>query len=338
MAELTMAIAMSHGPMVVSEVPTWHKIAELDRDSTLLRDTTGRPVTFQQLEEATGNQYADLATEERWLDQREQVKASLARLKQEVASAGIDLFLVIGDDQYELFNDDNMPSLAVYHGAELEFTPTGHRGRYGAKVGGLDDVHRGYGVDKRNRWPGHEGFAVHLIGSLIERHFDVAVVKDPKDPSGLGHAFGIVEIQLMETPGDTALVPLILNSYWPPNQLTPARCWEVGLALRAAIESYPEDLRVAVVASGGLSHFVTDEDLDMKTLEPLRAGDGKALVDLPPQLLNSGNSEVRNWIALAACSEDLPLAWDEYIPVYRTACGTGCGMAFARWGAIPEAA
>jgi len=49
---------MSHGPMVVSEVPTWFKIAEMDHDSKLLVDTTGEPVTFQELEAANGNRYA----------------------------------------------------------------------------------------------------------------------------------------------------------------------------------------------------------------------------------------------------------------------------------------
>jgi len=336
-----MGVAMSHGPMVVAEVPTWFKIAQLDRKSTLLRDTAGKPVTYEELEKATGNRYAEHATEEHFLSQREQVKASVQRLKQEVVAAEIDVFVVIGDDQYELFDYDNTPALAVYSGAELEFTqkehtPAGRRGRLGEEVGGLDDVRRGYGVDQRHRWPGHQPLALHMIGGLLERHFDVTAVTSAPEPNGLGHAFGVVEVQLMKTPGATPLVPLIVNTYWPPNQVTPARCWDLGIALREVIDSYPEDLRVAVVASGGLSHFVTDEDLDMKTLEPLRAGNPKGLLDLPIHLLNSGNSEVRNWIALAACCEDMSLAWDEYIPVYRTPSGTGCGMAFARWGAIPD--
>ena len=82
---------------------------------------------------------------------------------------------------------------------------------------------------------------------------------EPTAPSGLGHAFGVVECQLMDKPGTIPLVPIVVNTYWPPNQMPPARCWALGKALREAIESYPQDLKVAVVASGGLSHFVTDE-------------------------------------------------------------------------------
>ncbi len=336
MAELTMGIGMSHGPMVVSEVPTWLKIAELDHDSTLLVDTTGQSVTYEELEQATGNRYAEYAAPERLQSQREQVTASLARLKEDVAAAEIDLFVVIGDDQFELFDFDNTPMLAVYYGAELESCTEGRRGRYGAKVGGLDDVHLGYGMDKRHRWPGHEPFALHMIDSLLERHFDVAAIKGITDATrgGIGHAYGVVEVQLMGE-RKIPLVPVFVNTYWPPNQMLPARCYELGVAIRELIASYPEDLRVAVVASGGLSHFVTDEDLDMQTLRALRSGDPKALLELPIHLLNSGNSEIRNWMTLATACEGMKLAWDEYVPVYRTGAGTGCGMAFARWGDLP---
>jgi hypothetical protein len=337
-AELVMGIAMSHGPMVVSEVPTWLKIAEMDQYSTLLVDTSGTPVTFDELRKASGERYAEYATEERFRTQRELVTSSIERLRNEVKQAEIDLIVVIGDDQWELFGDDYVPALAVYTGEMLEFTTAGKRGRYGARVGGLDDVHAGYGMDARNRWPGHQAFALHAISGLIERGFDPATINEPSAPSGLGHAFGVVECQLMQTPGALPLVPIVVNTYWPPNQMPPARCWDLGTALREVIDSFPEDLKVAMVASGGLSHFVTDEKLDMQTLEPLRAGNPRGLLDLPVHLLNSGNSEIRNWISLAACCEDLSFAWDEYTPVYRTASGTGCGMAFARWGDVPQAA
>lgn len=337
MAKLTLGVAMSHGPMVVSEVPTWFKIAAMDRESKLLVDTTGKPVTFQELESANGNRYAEQATEANLLGQRQQVKDALARLRQDVAAAEIDLFIVIGDDQHELFDEDNMPAIAIHYGEVLEATPAGRRGRYGAMVGGLEDVHVGYGLEKRNRWPGHQDFALHAISELLEDGFDISAVKEPVEPAGVGHSYGVVECQLMEHQGAAPLVPIIVNTYWPPNQPPPKRCWELGKALRRVIESYPEDLNVAIVASGGLSHFVTDEDLDVRrTLTPLREGNPRGLLEIPAHLLNSGNSEIRNWITVAACCEDLAYAWDVYLPVYRTAAGTGCGIGFARWGDVPD--
>ncbi|HLH66077.1 MAG TPA: hypothetical protein VKV27_10265 [Solirubrobacteraceae bacterium] len=299
----------------------------------MLRDTrTGEPITFAQLQEAAGNRYAEQARLEHLRRQHEQVLAALARLKRELAEAKVDAVVVVGDDQFELFEYDNMPALAVFYGSELVTCTRGRRGRYGARVGGLADVHRGYGMDRHHRWPGEERLGLALIEGLIARGFDVSAAREISDPerAGIGHAFGVVAVQLMDEP-KLPLVPVFINTYWPPNQLPPGRCYELGLALREAIDAYPQPLRIALVASGGLSHFVTDEELDRRTLTALRAGDREALCGLPAHLLNSGNSEVRNWITVAAACRDMQIEWHEYIPVYRTAAGTGCGLAFARW-------
>jgi hypothetical protein len=333
--ELAIGIGMSHGPMVMCEAATWLRIAELDHRSTLLIDTNGKPVTFEELAQANGERYATQAALEELERQSALVKRSLTRLRREFAQAAPDVVVVVGDDQLELFDQDTMPALAVYYGEELVSCTRTRRGRYGAQIrGGLEDVNQGYGMDRHHRWPGHQAFALHLISSLVERHFDVTAVRSIEDPErgGIGHAFGVVETQLIGD-GAVPLVPLLVNTYWRPNQLPPARCYELGLALREAIDAYPDEVRVGLIASGGLSHFVTDEELDRRTLEALRAGDAQALCGLPPHLLNSGNSEVRNWIVVAAACREMRLAWDDYIPVYRTPAGTGCGLAFARWAA-----
>jgi len=90
---------------------------------------------------------------------------------------------------------------------------------------------------------------------------------------------------------------------------------------------------VVVVASGGLSHFTTDEQLDRRVLSACRVHDESALRGLDQAKLNGGSSEIRNWVATAAACRDLPYSWDEYVPVYRTPAGTGIGLAFALWGA-----
>jgi hypothetical protein len=241
----------------------------------------------------------------------------------------------------------------VFYGAELVSCTRTRRGRYGARIqGGLEDVNQGYGMERQRRWPGHEPLARHLLATLIECHFDVSAVSGVTDPERgeIGHAFGVVETQLMPAPA-LPLVPVFVNTYWPPNQLAPARCYEVGRALREAIDSYPENLRVALVASGGLSHFVTDEELDRRTLEALRAGEGEALCGLPAHRPNSGNSEVRNWIVVAGACRGVRLAWDDYIPgvphagghrlrahVRRERRREGRGRAARRGGGEPAAA
>ena len=158
----------------------------------------------------------------------------------------------------------------------------------------------------------------------------VGEIPPADEAAGLGHAYGAVVTQIMgERP--IPMVPVFVNTYFPPNQPTPSRCYDLGLAVHHAIESSPAELRVGIVASGGLSHFVTDERLDRQLFAALRAGSEEQLRAIPRHLLKAGSSELRNWISVASASKDLELVWDEYIPVYRTPAGTGCGLGFASW-------
>jgi 3-O-methylgallate 3,4-dioxygenase len=127
------------------------------------------------------------------------------------------------------------------------------------------------------------------------------------------------------------IVPVCINTYYPPNQPTPRRCYRLGQAIREAVEAYPADIRVGIIGSGGLSHFVVDEALDRGFLDMLRRNDANAIQNLPRQLLNSGSSEIRNWICVAGAVEHLSLEWSHYEPGYRTPAGTGTGLGFAFW-------
>jgi 3-O-methylgallate 3,4-dioxygenase len=97
------------------------------------------------------------------------------------------------------------------------------------------------------------------------------------------------------------------------------------------VESYPGDIRVGIIGSGGLSHFVVDEELDRGFIDMLRRKDGEAIQALPREKLNSGSSEIRNWIAVAGAVEHLSLEWSLYEPGYRTPAGTGTGLGFVFW-------
>jgi hypothetical protein len=101
--------------------------------------------------------------------------------------------------------------------------------------------------------------------------------------------------------------------------------------LRRAVETWAPDARVAVIASGGLTHFVIDEDLDRGVLDSIAAKDAAGLAGIPRGKLRSGNSEILNWVTAAAVLEGLTPTILDYVPGYRTPAGTGTGMAFARW-------
>ena len=343
MAQHVLSIGMSHSTLVILDDSLWGEWAAQDSALAILFDTEGQAVTHAQLAERAGDRYAQQATPRHWKEQYATVRQAVARLAAEVASARLDVLIVVGDDQLELFSFANMPALAIFYGERItsglwtsRFATYQRHGQPPAAP--LSQrlqraVAEGYAMDAHREFASAPTFARELLASLIDQGFDVTGVGEMpscEDSIGLGHAYGAIVTQIMgEQP--IPMVPIFVNTYFPPNQPTPSRCYDLGLALHQAIETSPTDLRVGIVASGGLSHFVTDEQLDRQLLTALRAGSEEQLRAIPPKLLNAGSSEIRNWIAVAAASKHLELVWDEYIPVYRTLAGTGCGLGFACW-------
>ena len=128
----------------------------------------------------------------------------------------------------------------------------------------------------------------------------------------------------------------MLNTYYPPNQPTPKRCYNLGQALCAAIESWDKDIRVGILASGGLSHFVVDEELDQQALAGMQAKSVEQLMALPREKINSGSSEIRNWIVVTGATEHLDMDVVDYVPCYRSPAGTGCGDGVCHLGVKAE--
>jgi hypothetical protein len=343
MAQHVLSIGMSHSTMVTLDDSLWGEWAAQDPTIAILFDMEGQAVTYAQLAERARDRYAQQATPRRWKEQYAAVRQALSRLAADLASARLDVLVIVGDDQLELFSFANMPALAIFYGERIasglwtsRFATYQRQGQ--SPSAPLSQrlqraVTEGYAMDAHHEFASAPTFARELLASLIDQGFDVAGVGEiPSDneSAGLGHAYGAIVTQIMrEQP--IPIVPIFVNTYFLPNQPTPSRCYDLGLALHQAIESSPADLRVGIVASGGLSHFVTDERLDRQLLAALRAGSEEQLRAIPRKLLNAGSSEIRNWISVAAASKHLKLVWDEYIPVYRTPAGTGCGLGFACW-------
>ena len=76
---------------------------------------------------------------------------------------------------------------------------------------------------------------------------------------------------------------------------------------------------------------MVDEALDRGFIDMLRRKDADAIQALPREKLNSGSSEIRNWISVAGAVSHLALEWSLYEPGYRTPAGTGTGLGFAYW-------
>jgi 3-O-methylgallate 3,4-dioxygenase len=96
-------------------------------------------------------------------------------------------------------------------------------------------------------------------------------------------------------------VPLIVNNYYEPNKPTVKRCLAFGRAVARAVKSFPGDQRVALIASGGLTHFVIDEEFDRLVLDAMEVGDFDRLCAIPEHMFRSpGTGEIKNWLPLTA--------------------------------------
>jgi aromatic ring-opening dioxygenase LigB subunit len=92
-------------------------------------------------------------------------------------------------------------------------------------------------------------------------------------------------------------------------------------------------LKVMVIASGGMTHFVIDESFDRKVLDAMQAGDSATLTSLPENMFQAGTSEIKNWIVVAGMMDEAGLRMKliDYVPCYRSEAGTGSAMGFAQW-------
>jgi len=329
MADVIVGIASSHTPQLSSGVDMWLDHAERDRRNPLLLGKDARYHTYDELL-AT----ADPAVEREldpavWDDKYRRCQEAIEALTADLAKAHPDIAVVIGDDQRELFRDDGIPAFACFTGAELmDMPPSGEALERMPK--GIRAASWAAHADHAQTHPVQADLGAHLAEQLSRDDFDITVLREQPAGRSLGHAFTFPRYRL-GLPPDTPIVPLFVNTYYPPNVPSAARCYQLGRAVRRAVESWDTTARVAVIASGGLSHFVVDEDLDHRVLSAITARDARVLGSLSRDQMRSGTSEILNWVVAAGALEHLEATVLEYVPGYRTPAGTGAGMAFIRW-------
>ena len=177
---------------------------------------------------------------------------------------------------------------------------------------------------------GHPGFAQHLVATALAQGFEPSVSHRLKLDHGI--CIPLWRMGLARLPG---IVPILLNSIEPPMPSL-ARCLEWGKLLRKAIASYPGDLRVAVLATGGLSHSIGEktmgaihEDFDRETIRLFGSSEQDLIRYLGKELPSRGNGseEVRNWLVAHGAAGSRGFELVDYLPV--PAVLVGCG--FASW-------
>ena len=331
MGQIVVGIATPHAPQLRLPLEGWTALRE--------KDETDKRIDFAALRKTVKSTIEDEITEERMHERYDACQANLQALGDRLRQADPDVILVIGDDQHEQFHSDNMPMFCVYHGNAVQMVrknpkkgqkPSGSQAWKAARLDELQ-IAADEALEGPRERPADQELGEHLIASLRDDNFDVAASNELRPEVGLGHAFKFLYQHLL--PGtEIPIAPVMVNTFFPPNQPTPGRCYALGQALRKAVEAWPKNKRVAIVASGGLSHTIIDEDIDQRTMSAIVNNDGASLKALPRERLRLGTSEILNWIAVAGSMESMNAhAEGDYIPAYRTVAGTGCGMGFVYW-------
>ncbi len=326
MAHIVLGLATSHSPQLSTPPEHWDVLVQDDmRRLHKLIGKDGQTYSYDELLARADSCLAKELEPSVWQARYDACQHAIDHLAETLDEVRPDVIVTVGDDQDEVLHEDNMPAFSVYWGDSLLVSPkrfVGAPAYYEWSSWSYGEVEQAY--------PVRSEMARHIIVSLSEHNFDVASSHKQSDGKGVGHAFGFVQQRIMRC-RPIPTIPITINTFYPPNQPTPGRCYDFGTALRSAIESWPDDLRVCVVASGGLSHFVVDTELDERLLTALKEKDRATLAALPRESLQSGTSEARNWIATGAAVEHLNMRVIDYVPCIRSAAGTGCAMAFAEW-------
>ncbi|MBP0495620.1 gallate dioxygenase [Roseomonas indoligenes] len=192
---------------------------------------------------------------------------------------------------------------------------------------GYDVADEGAGRRPLPILPGHPGLSAHIAECLVNEEFDPAVFQDRPLDHGVFSPLPLLWPHQEKWPG--AVVPIEVNVVQHPLP-TAMRCWKLGKALRRAIESYPEDITVAVVGTGGLSHQIhgertgyNDTEWDMRFIELIEK-DPEQLAKMKHvdyiRLGGAESVEVIMWLAMrGALSDDITKVHQNYYLATTTA-------------------
>ena len=246
-----------------------------------------------------------------------------------------DVAVVVGNDQMEVFTSEHVPAFAVFWGEFVEGIP--RTPEFLASLPpGIAAAEFDRTPTEYTQYPTLPTLGRHIIARAVHDGFDVSqVTRLQTGEIGLNavpHAWGFVYRRIMR---DRVVphVPVFVNTFYPPNQPSAARCFNFGRTIARAIASWQSDRTVAVIASGGLTHWVLDESFDHVFLDALKADDATVLSSIPQEIFQAGTSEMKNWITVAGIMAETQLKMNlvDYVPCYRSEAGTGNAMGFAYW-------
>jgi len=223
-----------------------------------------------------------------------------------------DLAVVVYNDHGLNFFLDQIPTFAI--GAAPEYP----------------NCDSGWGLENGPAARGNPEFSWHLIESLVRDEFDLTMCQEMKVDHGFMVPMSVLWPHATTWP--VQVVPLAVNTVQHPLP-SPARCFKLGQALGNAIAAYPDDVRVVVIGTGGMSHQLQGEraglinkPFDLMFLETIVTNpDALARLSVRDLVESAGSEgvELIMWLVMrGALGERVSLVHRHYhIPVSSTAAG-----------------
>lgn len=334
MAKITLGFGTSHSPLLSTPPEKWNLRVEADKKNPSL-EYKSKSYVFDELASLRETENLEYQSSLAVRTQRHEAsQIAIKKLSDTFERSAPDVLIIIGNDQREIFHENNTPAISMLYGDSVDHMAIPAE-RLAKMPPGIAIGAQGCNAQSDTTYPINAGLSSHILSSLTENHFDLTAMKNLPDGAngkrGMSHAYGFIYRRIMKKP--VPAVHVCLNTFYPPNQPTASRCVALGKAIGRAVIDFDKDLNVAVCGSGGLSHFVIDEEFDKSVISGLEKLDIEALSSLPEELLCSGTSEIKNWITAAAIMNEgnLKISSSEYIPCYRSEAGTGNAMGFMTW-------
>lgn len=242
------------------------------------------------------------------------LSAAYRELGRLMTEAKPDVIVEIAPDHWSNFFINNLPNVCIGVGEAHDGPPEPF----------LQDF-------PHNPMLGAPNLAMHILTTALENDFEPSVSHHMK----LDHGFCIPLLR-MELATLPRIVPIVINSLEVPMPSL-NRCLAWGKLIRKAVESYPENHRVAILTTGGLSHSIgeptmgmIDENFDHGCIKAFEGGSETSLLSfLESNLAKAGNGaqEVRNWLVAHGAAQASGFRLVDYFAVPEVY--VGCG--FAEW-------
>ncbi len=229
--------------------------------------------------------------EETWSEAQHRAIKAFDDIRTRIQELDATLAIVIGADHYVLFGPSCLPSFLI-------------------GIGDVSGPYERFPNIARDEIPSHPAFSSHIAQHGRQHGFDWAVAKNLH----VDHSIGVpARLCAMPTSSMKGVVPVYLASGVEP-LISKQRAYDVGQAIGQAVKAWPEDERVVVLGSGGISHWVglpemgkVNSDFDREVIDCLERGDHATLIGMDDdeiqRIAGNGAWEIRSFICAMGATQ-----------------------------------